>query len=110
MKQQRDAAIKKFLNLSCGIPSGEVSLVMSGRASGKSNSQSMMIEYLNQQIKEVNEYKSKGYIPIYLDSNSATRKEMIEWCKENCKCHYYVAGQLFMFEDETDAMTFGLVW
>jgi hypothetical protein len=110
MKPEINIALKKMINDTYGLKTGEMSIVSSGRSHGKSNSQAMIIEYLNQQIKDVNEYKSNGYIPIYLDTISATRKEMIEWCKDNCKSHFYVAGSLFMFEDETDAMTFGLVW
>ncbi len=106
----KNIVLKKLMNNSYGVKAGEMSIVTSGRSNGKSNSQSMMIEYLNQQIKDVNEYQRQGYIPIYLDSSSATRKKMIEWCKENCKYHFYVAGQLFMFESNDDAVFFATVW
>jgi hypothetical protein len=106
----KNIVLKKLMNNSYGVKAGEMSIVTSGRSNGKSNSQSMMIEYLKQQIKEVNEYKNMGYTPVYLDSNSATRKEMIEWCKDNCKSPFYVAGPLFMFEDNDDALFFATVW
>lgn len=110
MKPEINIALKKMMNVSYGFNAGEISVITSGRATGKSNSQSMMIEYLKQQIKEVNEYKNMGYTPVYLDSNTVTRKEMIEWCKDNCKSPFYVAGQLFMFEDNDDAVFFATVW
>jgi hypothetical protein len=110
MNTDLNVAIKKLMNVSYGFKAGEVSVIASARATGKSNNQSMMMEYLKQQIKEVNEYKNMGYTPVYLDSNTATRKEMIAWCKVNCKSHFYVAGQLFMFEDNDDAIFFATVW
>lgn len=105
-------AVKKFFNkdIFMGLEKGEISLMASGRGSGKSNSQSKMIEYLNQQIKQVNEYKALGYTSIYMDTDSKSRKEMIAWCNEKCNANFYVAGQLFMFEDEKDATLFAVVW
>lgn len=104
-------AVKKFWNkdIFMGLEKGEISVITSGRASGKSNSQSKMVEYLNQQIKQVNEYRALGYTSIYME-DSKSRKEMIAWCNNNCNANFYVAGQLFMFEDEKDAISFAFVW
>jgi hypothetical protein len=87
---------------------GPIDLYMAGRRSGKSITQVAMVEYLRQQTEYVREYKSKGYTSIYMEQGQ--KKEMIEWCVENCTNHYYVMGQLFMFEKEDDAMAFALVW
>lgn len=88
--------------------------IMAGRQTGKSEYTNTIIGFMRQQIEYIREYKDKKYTSVYMDYlvrvDTNLRGNMIEWCNENCDGHFFVAGSLFMFEQNNDAVAFALAW
>ena len=105
---------KQIVNSMDGIKPGELKMVSyGGRGQGKSTV-TQVIESFAKQQELMNQCKEKGYTMVTVGSERMTtknRKEMIDWCTQNCKKDFesFVAYHgIFMFEDETDSLWFKL--
>lgn len=106
---------KQIINGMYGIKSGEITVVSyGGRGSGKSQIIQQYNEMFAKQQELMNQCKEKGYTMVTIDASQMTsknRKEMIDWCTQNCKkdfASFVAARGIFMFEDETDSLWFKL--